>query len=308
MAEHIQEIEELVREVPRAEAPRVEELDWWQPVRVAQVFAPVALDELRRCVRSAKFYLALVALALGMLLLPRVMTWAALGFASTAGMGFGVPTGLYHLVPEACSKLERTSKIYGTGSWAASAFAYSDTLWPMFWWATGAALGELPLYFVARSGQKYMAHLASKFLDLEGTASLTGRLMSKLRQKPWRVTFLLSCWPNPAFDVCGLLAGINGVSGLVFLSATWAGKTLVKAPILELPFFLSLCATKETGGMRVVPEYVRQICAWVFYGALYLFIAASLARCVLEVARAKLYDHRSDECRSNAQADPKRAE
>ncbi|KAL8445070.1 hypothetical protein Emag_005225 [Eimeria magna] len=106
-------------------------------------------------------------------------------------------------------------------------------------WGLGTALGELPPY--AASYAAAAAHASDQEFEeladeVEGGAN-GGSLVSKAKR--WTLdlvqrygavaVFLLSCWPNMLFDLCGLVCGHFQMPFHQFFTALVLGKAVVKA-------------------------------------------------------------------------------
>lgn len=179
-------------------------------------------------------------LSVAALAFPEAALWFGLGVLATAGFGFGVQTGPLKLFPLACAR--------GAAHGSSMAQAWTELFWPAFWWGTGCAVGEIPPFLLSSVG----SGLVQGILAALPKAAPTARCTNLLKRRAWLFVFLNACWPNAAFDACGVLAGAMGTSFPVFFSATWCGKTLVKTLLLEMPFFIAVCSGRVPGLKPVV--------------------------------------------------------
>ena len=162
--------------------------------------------------------------------------WVALGVASTAGFGFGLPTGATHLFPLVATLAVEHGQIVPALQAAAV---------PMTAWAVGSALGELPPFLLANN-------IADRIPDswMERTArSLVQRLGAF-------GVFGLACWPSVVFDAAGVAAGVARMPAGTFMLATTCGK-IVKTPIqsaVAAAGALQLWDGGEEGATAAVPD------------------------------------------------------
>jgi len=114
-----------------------------------------------------------------------------------------------------------------------------------FFWGFGTAIGELPPYGAAfatahaalseqTSGDDI--HLPDFIMSNDENASWIGRMKRsiffKLADFIGRYgslsVFMLSCWPNALFDLCGIICGYNMMSFWRFFIPLFFGKAVVK--------------------------------------------------------------------------------
>ncbi|KAL8426499.1 hypothetical protein Efla_007134 [Eimeria flavescens] len=106
-------------------------------------------------------------------------------------------------------------------------------------WGLGTALGELPPYAASYAAAKAQQSDA-EFEELAGEVEGEGGSGSLVKQmKKWTLdlvqrygavsVFLLSCWPNMLFDLCGLVCGHFLMPFHQFFIALVLGKAVVKA-------------------------------------------------------------------------------
>ncbi|GBG28769.1 Vacuole membrane protein 1 [Hondaea fermentalgiana] len=188
-----------------------------------------------------------------------VVWWIGLGVLSSIGLGSGLHSGILFLFPhmfkvvmasKRCPSMNFDSfgDIWfrdcsmecqdGTLSTGGSQPEFVDVLVrcliPAILWGSGTAMGEIPPYAVSRA-----AYLAGKQDDEveEAMAEMEGSdVLSKM--KKWMVDFVnhygffgifvMSAWPNAAFDLVGIVCGSVGISFYTFFFATLLGKAFVK--------------------------------------------------------------------------------
>lgn len=197
-----------------------------------------------------------------------VVWWVGLGVLSSIGLGSGMHSGLLFLFPhiysicasaEACGNTDFDPRISmwqsvlkpgelfqclsppvtGTADIAIPPFAsifYKNLPYALLW-GLGTALGELPPYAASYAAAK--AHQSdAEFEELEGEVK-GGDSSLVTRMKKWTLdlvqkygavsVFLLSCWPNMLFDLCGLVCGHFLMPFHEFFAALVLGKAVVKA-------------------------------------------------------------------------------
>ena len=127
----------------------------------------------------------------------------------------------------------------------------------VFVWGIGTALGELPPYFIAFNIKKYRkrnnSNSINKLYRLLGDKTNTIKktiesIVSKFKKnKKYRFYFLIAfaAWPNAIFDLCGVAAGLAGLSLREFLIPIMIGKACIKIPI-QLGFIIYSYAYYDT--------------------------------------------------------------
>lgn len=119
---------------------------------------------------------------------------------------------------------------------------------PCFSWGTGTALGEIPPYLVALAKAK--AGEANSEIEEAEKARNQGAgynvikqleiwTLSIIERYGWFAVFLLSAWPNAAFDMCGICCGAFQMPFWSFFLGVWTGKACVKV-MLQAIFFILL--------------------------------------------------------------------
>ncbi|OEH75490.1 vacuole membrane protein 1 [Cyclospora cayetanensis] len=197
-----------------------------------------------------------------------VVWWAGLGVLSSIGLGSGMHSGLLFLFPhiysicasaEACGNTDfdprgsmwqsvlKPGEVFPclaplpetelTTARLPFLSVLHKTLPYALLWGLGTALGELPPYAASYAAAK--AHQSdAEFEELEGEVK-GGDSSLVTRMKKWTLdlvqkygavsVFLLSCWPNMLFDLCGLVCGHFMMPFHEFFIALVLGKAVVKA-------------------------------------------------------------------------------
>jgi len=193
--------------------------------------------------------------------------WIVLGILSSIGLGTGFHTFFIFLVPHiievttaayTCGNLN--FKVFGEGSFICSGKPIPSTVTVLtifskikmqsFFWGFGTAIGELPPYFVSRAaaltGQKDQK--ISKFENESENDSFTDKIQVFLYKflKKFGFIGILLCasFPNPLFDVAGILCGHFLVPFGTFFGATLIGKSLIKNSIQSI--FVILAFSEKT--------------------------------------------------------------
>jgi hypothetical protein len=188
-------------------------------------------------------------------LLAFVAWWVGLGVLSSVGLGSGMHSGLLFLFPH-MFKLVAASKRCKGGAFdsgcdvwnqeCSMACKHVGSAEPPFFevvalvlpaavlWGAGTAMGEVPPYAVSRAA----ALAGEKDEELSELMGETDKKDVISQMKTWMVKFveqwgflgifLMSAWPNAAFDLVGIVCGQIGVGFWTFFLATLAGKALVK--------------------------------------------------------------------------------
>ncbi|KAG4093298.1 hypothetical protein H8356DRAFT_949181 [Neocallimastix lanati (nom. inval.)] len=192
--------------------------------------------------------------------------WIMLGILSSIGLGTGLHTFVIFLGPHiaevttaayTCGNLN--FKVYGEGSFICSGeplshpisilSIYSKIKMPVFLWGLGTAIGELPPYFVSRAaaltGQNTLD--ISKFENVNEDSSFTDKvqvfLFRLLKKMGFIGILLFASFPNPLFDIAGILCGHFLVPFGTFFGATFIGKALIKNTIQS---FILITVFSET--------------------------------------------------------------
>jgi hypothetical protein len=193
--------------------------------------------------------------------------WIALGILSSIGLGTGLHTFFLFLSPHiveittaayTCGNLN--FKVFGEGSFICHGepnpesvtilSIFSKIRMQVFFWGFGTAIGELPPYFVSRAaalaGQKNQS--ISKYADTSVQKSFGDKIQSFLFMFLQKLGFigilLLASFPNPLFDVAGILCGHFLIPFRTYFGATLIGKSLIKNNIQSI--FVVLIFSKKT--------------------------------------------------------------
>ena len=177
----------------------------------------VILLFLKSCTRALKSYKSLIFIMCFSLLyyiLPVYTYFLFLGILSSIGFGTGIHTGTLVVFPK-IANIATEEEDFKTAYF--KAFPYAVL------WGVGTALGELPPFLMAnRLFKEYNNENFSILIDW------TRRFINRFGTFG---IFILSCYPNAAFDMAGIMAGISDMKTRSFLFATILGKGFVKAPI-----------------------------------------------------------------------------
>lgn len=196
-----------------------------------------------------------------------VMWWVGLGVLSSIGLGSGLHTGMLFLFPhifrvvqaaEICKGMNFDS--FGDMWWSThhlmtckepkddaplSFFRIALRVWiPAVLWGVGTAMGEIPPYAMSRAaylaGNSLDADLAEELqVDDSPIGKMKGMMIRFVQQWGFWGVFLMSAWPNAAFDLVGIVCGQIGVSFWTFILATICGKAVVKVTG-QVVFFVSI--------------------------------------------------------------------
>lgn len=204
--------------------------------------------------------------------------WVGLGVLSSIGLGSGMHSGLLFLFPQIyfiCSTAEHCNSLAfdarrnmwdgvlkpgehfpcepGAGDEAELTFvALVLKAFPYaLLWGLGTALGELPPYAASYAAAR--SKLADEeFEELEQELK-AGKPSMVTRMKVWMLhlvrnygalsVFLLSCWPNMLFDLCGIVCGHFMMPFWEFFIALFLGKAVVKT-LMQVAFFVFLFSSK----------------------------------------------------------------
>jgi hypothetical protein len=184
-----------------------------------------------------------------------VAWWVGLGVLSSVGLGSGMHSGLLFLFPHMFKVVAASKRCKGFAFdsvcdvwWQECSMAckHVGSAEPPFFevvalvlpaavlWGAGTAMGEVPPYAVSRAA----ALAGEKDEELSELLGETDKKDVISQMKAWMVKFveqwgflgifLMSAWPNAAFDLVGIVCGQIGVGFWTFFLATLAGKALVK--------------------------------------------------------------------------------
>lgn len=217
--------------------------------------------------------------------------WFGLGVLSSVGLGSGMHSGLLFLFPHVFKVVECASTCGDTnfnsltdvwwfdvdapnsgafkcaeGSQEADVALFTlilKTLPECFIWGVGTAFGEIPPYWVSFAASA-AGEIDEDFAEIEELEAMQSVSKWDLftRMKRWMIgfmkehgffgVFLMSAWPNAAFDLCGICCGHFQMNFWEFLGATIAGKAGVKA-VCQCIFFCIIFSK----------SYVDMILSWM---------------------------------------------
>jgi len=186
-----------------------------------------------------------------------VVWWVGLGVLSSIGLGTGLHTGMLFLFPHIYKVVDAAKRCGNMDFNSFNDVWYAQVVmckssenlrgkevsfievamrcWiPAVLWGAGTAMGEVPPYLMSRA-----AMLAGGALQDEVKQELNVDSKTPFgKMKQWMINFvehygfwgvfLMSAWPNAAFDLVGIVCGQIGVSFWTFFLATFCGKALVK--------------------------------------------------------------------------------
>eukprot|EP00733_Pompholyxophrys_punicea_P001293 Pompholyxophrys_punicea_v1_NODE_600_length_1613_cov_2.271502.p1 type:complete len:362 gc:universal NODE_600_length_1613_cov_2.271502:1414-329(-) len=165
-----------------------------------------------------------------------VIWWAGLGVLSSIGLGTGMHSGILFLFPHIFKVVQASEVCHSTYFDSRGDMWFfphpftcknvepdgSGGFWNIFWkvfpacflWGVGTALGEIPPYAVSRAA-RLAGEVDEEFEEITQSTSQWNILN---RMKIWMIeflqshgfwgVFLMSAWPNMAFDLCGICCGL----------------------------------------------------------------------------------------------------
>lgn len=165
-------------------------------------------------------------------------------------------------------------------------------------WGLGTALGELPPYAASYAAAKAQQSDA-EFEELEGEVA-AGNASLVTRMKQWTLNlvqrygavsvFLLSCWPNMLFDLCGLVCGHFLMPFHQFFLALVLGKAVVKASS-QAAFFVFLFSAQYDELHAKAIAGLGELWPFSFFVSKYFGSAAEMERTVArELHRLRVGD------------------
>ncbi|SCO94195.1 conserved Plasmodium protein, unknown function [Plasmodium malariae] len=211
-----------------------------------------------------------------------VIWWLALGILSSVGLGCGMHSGVLFLFPhiyficstsEYCNSLDFDSRVNMWRSLLTSGNHFecksrndgNITLSRLFFkvypycfiWGMGTAFGELPPYLTSYYASK------SKLYDddyenfekdiIEGKQNMITSMkiwmINFIKKHGSLSVFLLSCWPNVMFDLCGICCGHFLMPFRTFFIPLILGKGIVKT--LAQSLFLIFVFSNKYRGMQI---------------------------------------------------------
>ena len=144
-----------------------------------------------------------------------ILYWTVLGILSSIGLGSGLHTFILYLAPHIVATTidfpdENLFQIY------------QRVLLPAIYWGIGTAIGELPPYLLAK-GATY------DYKNIPAILSNSLLLSNMLRRYSFLTILAFASFPNPLFDLAGVLSGYIQIPFLTFFSAVLIGKAFIKA-------------------------------------------------------------------------------
>jgi len=162
-----------------------------------------------------------------------------------------------------------------------------------FIWGAGTAAGEIPPYWVsylAASSGKASEEM-QEIEELETTEvawwdyfSMMKRWMVRfLKQHGFMGVFIMSAWPNAAFDLCGICCGHFMMPFWTFFGATLAGKAGVKS-MLQCLFFVIIFSPGNIDAIMGMIEAARLSGVCSVFGAApcHMLLKEQLSRAILQ--------------------------
>ena len=197
--------------------------------------------------------------------------WLFYGFLTSAGIGFGLNTGLLYLFPFVTNVALQTIECGNLhfDTWGEQALVCQDLTYriekthslfilfkvilPVWIWGLGTALGELTSFFLAQKINSEGGSIEQYILSSNPIINGVNNMIVEYLQRYGFFTILfMASWPNMLFDMAGLAAGFYGISLLTFLKATILGKTFIKAP---LQAFVIIAVVNKSS---IIPKKLHQ--------------------------------------------------
>ncbi|KAI4836894.1 vacuole membrane protein 1 [Plasmodium brasilianum] len=196
-----------------------------------------------------------------------VIWWLALGILSSVGLGCGMHSGVLFLFPhiyficstsEYCNSLDFDSRCKSRNDGNITLSRLFFKVYPYcFIWGMGTAFGELPPYLTSYYASK------SKLYDddyenfekdiIEGKQNMITSMkiwmINFIKKHGSLSVFLLSCWPNVMFDLCGICCGHFLMPFRTFFIPLILGKGIVKT--LAQSLFLIFVFSNKYRGMQI---------------------------------------------------------
>jgi len=180
------------------------------------------------------------------------------------GTSFDSSTDIWVFVNPDDFECPAGTKLPGNAGQVSLLMLFLKTLPECFIWGAGTAAGEIPPYWIS-----YAASVAGQvdedFAEIEELENMQEVASWDLftRMKRWMIrfmrdygfwgVFLMSAWPNAAFDLCGICCGHFQMPFWTFFGGTLAGKAGVKA-VGQCLFFTVIFSPKY---VQVLMELIR---------------------------------------------------
>ena len=139
--------------------------------------------------------------------------WIFLGVLSTIGLGFGLQTGIFFVIPYILEECKYNYKLN----------VFITTLPIVILWGFGSALGEIPPFLLAKYSNK-----TNMLKSIQNSSFI--KIIDIIKNHRFKTILFMSAWPNVTFDMCGMICGYNGLTLYEFLLPTIIGKALIKSP------------------------------------------------------------------------------
>ena len=158
--------------------------------------------------------------------------WFCLGVCSSIGIGFGFPTGALFLAPHVLENQVPKSILQ----------TFRVVYPACLSWGLGTAVGEIPPFLLGRRlGHVPRVEVSDrwpkviKWLAEALEVVLVRSTEWALRRTGFLGIVFLSAWPNLAFDLVGIVAGVQGMTFSRFFAGLVLGKAVLKT-LLETYF------------------------------------------------------------------------
>jgi len=239
-----------------------------------------------------------------------VMYWVGLGVASSIGLGSGIQSGLLFVMPhiyETCQQAMNCPSLsfdnkslpflsypgsVDTCHQTSSSLSFSSislffkVIPAPFLWACGSALGEVPLFLLARStsyqGQDELIEeeLGSNRQEEENGEnhkpqysissilySIKRYMIQFLRNNGFMAVLALSSFPNFLFDVVGICCGQSQMDFLTFFIPLLIGKSFIRTSYQTLFSILMFHQVARAQVMALFPTGIQDICSKLLFNA-----------------------------------------
>lgn len=212
--------------------------------------------------------------------------WIGLGILSSVGLGSGMHSGLLFLFPhifkvvlasEQCgltifngldprkdiwfnvSPFQCEYNFTPAGDFVPFKQVFLSCYLSSVLWGAGTAIGEIPPYVISRAAALTNAK-DEEFEEMTANSGITiidnmkDWMISFLQRHGFWGVFLMSAWPNMAFDLCGICCGHFLMPFSTFFGATLLGKAGVKVAG-QVAFFIFLFTERRVSQLITFVEY-----------------------------------------------------
>jgi membrane protein YqaA with SNARE-associated domain len=170
--------------------------------------------------------------------------WFILGVLSSIGLGTGLQTGALFLFPHIFTCIQDNPT---WNFWELYIYLYPTA----FIWGLGTAFGEIPPYLISYWGAENGNRLELKEGFFGTIQEKTGIFIQNYGSF---AIVALSCWPNAAFDMCGMICGHFQLSFRKFITSVCIGKVVIKITY-QLAFFI-LFFSKKISWMHHISDNI----------------------------------------------------